>query len=315
MEIRVILMKPDKNFFYAYGTKLIRKISILAWQKASLTNTALFTKQEDTNVSGEAKTGFDQVVNQGVLDFVSERKGEFPLIVVSEETGIETIGNAPEYFMIVDALDGSNNVRQWFTPTPTLCISIAFGSLKSLKMSGNHRAIEFSMHKEIFADRLYFSSVLGSYFQSENEDVRLRTSPRINIDDGCVLGLDLDFLASLSEGLKKIITSNIIARRTGSTIIDLCNVAAGQYDAFISSGKRLKITDFCQPYHLITQAGGYIELKPYIDGVECPHDEYFTYLKQVVGKGKVELLSKMRFDMVAAGTEILGRKLSEILDI
>lgn len=308
-------MKPDKNFYYAYGTKLIRKISILAWQKANITNSPLFTKHEETNVSGELKTGFDQVMNQAVLDFVSERKEEFPLMVVSEETGVESVGNNPQYFMIVDSLDGSNNVRPWYTPTPPLCISLAFGSLMNLKMSGNHRAIEFSMHKEIFADRLYFSSVLGSYFQSENDDVRLRTSPVQNLGQGCILGLDIDFLSTMSEGLVEIISSDIVARRTGSTIMDLCHVASGQYDAFVSAGKRLKITDFCQPYHLITQAGGYIKIKPYIDGVECINDEHYAYLKQVVLEEKVELLRKLRFDLIAAGTDTLGKKLSDILKI
>ncbi len=301
----------DKQFYYRYGRDLIEKINRVAREEMKSPQCSLFFKHEYHNVSGDIPTGFDEVINRTVLDFVHEKKVDFPVILVSEETGVEVIGDNPKHFMLVDPIDGSNNVRPWMTPSPILSVSIAFGKLDNLEIKGNHQALEYTMQKEIFADKWYYSSDEGSYYQSEGEELKLKTSPLTKLEKKSVIGIDLDVQNSTPINQLNLLTSELVLRRAGSSILDLCQVASGQYDAYVSLGKRLKVTDICQPFHLIQRAGGDFQLKVYLNGQTniSLHD---TFLYDIIKTREVSLLKKLKFNVIAAGTPELGTELARL---
>ncbi|QNB46071.1 hypothetical protein BR63_06930 [Thermanaerosceptrum fracticalcis] len=306
-----MVKRVDKHFYFRYGRDLIEKINRVVREEMKSPQCSLFFKHDCLNVSGDVPTGFDEIINRTVLNFVHERKEVFPVILVSEETGVDVIGDNPRHFMLVDPIDGSNNVRPWLTPSPVLSVSIAFGKLADLEITGNHRALEFTMQKEIFADKWYYSSDDCSYYQSEGEELKLRTSPLTKLYKKAVIGIDLDVQSSTPINQLNLLTSELVLRRAGSSILDLCQVASGQYDAYVSLGRRLKVTDVCQPFHLVQCAGGDFQMKVYLNGQTNTglHD---TFLYDIIKTREVSLLNKLKFNVIAAGTPELGRELARL---
>ena len=267
-------------------------------QENYYTAQAKFLKQDNfINVSGDLQKGIDNIVNDKIIDLVKAAK--LPVIIISEETGIIKLHTNPTHFLLLDPIDGSNNVRPWFTPHPNLVISMGFGEIGKLKALGLD-AIDVCIVKEIFSDNTYYSiKDQGAYFQNNFLKYQLRTSKNISLTEAPIIGVDLDKKVEFSADLVSLITGNIIVRRLGSTILDLCQVAAGQYDAYISTGNRLKVTDVCQPYALIKQSGGVIELSAYYQNELFSNNFLYECLSNQ------DLLRDIRFKVIASGSEVL----------
>ncbi|MFZ7102372.1 MAG: inositol monophosphatase family protein [Peptococcaceae bacterium] len=271
-------------------------------------NQAKFLKQYDhVNVSGDLQKGIDEIVNEKIITLIKE--ANIPAVIISEETGIIKLVAEPEYFLLLDPIDGSNNVRPWFTPQPNLVISLGLGLLRDLKNKGLD-AIEISIAGEIFSPNIYYSlKNEGAFFTNNIVKHKLIPALNCNMRHIPVIGLDLDKKDIFSGELQKVVSQKILVRRLGSTILDLCQVASGQYDAYISEGKRLKITDVCQPYALITAAGGFMKVIPYYNGKILRQNFLYDCLENE------KLLNEIRFTIIAAGNEVLLQELQELLKL
>ncbi|NLT95370.1 MAG: hypothetical protein GXW85_07520 [Clostridia bacterium] len=98
-----------------------------------------------------------------------------------------------------------------------------------------------------------------------------------------------------------------MVRRLGSSILDLCQLAAGQYDAYISPGNRLKITDVCQPYALVKEAGGIMEVIPSFKN-EVFYGNFLYECLRDPG-----LLNDIRFKVIAAGNKELLEEIKKYI--
>jgi myo-inositol-1(or 4)-monophosphatase len=260
---------------------------------------AKFLKQYDyINISGDQQKGIDDIVNAKIIDLLKNEG--LPVVIISEETGILSLNNNPTHFLLLDPIDGSNNVRPWFTPCPNLVISLGIGTISELAAKGLD-AIEATITKEIFSPNCYYSvRGKGAFYTNNHMKHRLSASPLKTLE-APVIGLDLDKTIAVDEKIIDLISNKILVRRLGSSILDMCQLAAGQYDAYISWGKRLKVTDVCQPYALVKEAGGSMELIPFYKG------EVFSgnFLNECLNNQS--LLMDIRFKVLAAGTaELLG---------
>jgi myo-inositol-1(or 4)-monophosphatase len=297
-------VEKNQAFFYAYSKDLITRIRALTIREMQKPHCQLYRKKGVLNQAGDEQIGFDDFLNSSILDFICEHQAEFPVVLVSEETGIEVIGKKPQYFLLLDPLDGSNNIRPWYTPEPNISVSLAIGALKNLRVNGDHRAVNFSLQKEIFQGGWYYSTDEGAYFEGHNIKIKLKPSSFEMLGKGSVIGIDLDKQSFMATDLCNLINEEIIVRRLGTSIMDLCQVASGQYDAYLSLGRRLKITDICQPFHLLERAGAYTTIKVYLDGKPCSELEK-TYLQVLLEEKKDKFLKKLRFKVVTAGTKWL----------
>jgi len=267
---------------------------------------AKFLKQDNfINVSGDLQKGIDDIVNEKIIDLI--KAAQLPVIVISEETGIIKLHTNPTHFLLLDPIDGSNNVRPWFTPHPNLVISMGYGEICQLKELGLD-AIDVCIVKEIFSENTYYSiKGQGAFFQNTYLKHQLQTSKVVSLTDGPIIGLDMDKKSEFSADLVSLISRNILVRRLGSTILDLCQVAAGQYDAYISTGNRLKVTDVCQPYALIKQSGGFIELTPYYKGEVFSDNFLYECLSNQ------NLLRDIRFKIIVSSSEQLFQDIKGLL--
>lgn len=264
-----------------------------------------FLKQYDyQNVSGDLQKGIDDIVNAKIIDLL--KAAGLPVIIISEETGIIKLSTTPTHFLLLDPIDGSNNVRPWFTPAPNLVISMGIGMIDQLKTKGLD-AINVSIVKEIFSPNIYYSiGNQGAFYRNNKIKHKLSVST-LKSAKSSIIGLDLDKKDCLEDKLKNLIGEKILIRRLGSTILDLSQVAAGQYDAYLSLGKRLKVTDVCQPYALIKAAGGLMEVIPYYK-----NEPYFeNFLFECLNNQS--LLLDIRFNIIAAGTSELLNELKSVL--
>jgi len=275
-------------------------------QENYYTAQAKFLKQDNfINVSGDLQKGIDDIVNEKIIDLI--KIAQLPVIIISEETGIIKLHNNPTHFLLLDPIDGSNNVRPWFTPHPNLVISMGYGEICQLKEQGLN-AIDVCMVKEIFSENTYYSiKDQGAFFQNTHLKYQLRTSKVISLTEAPIIGIDLDKNIEFSSDLVNLLSQNILVRRLGSTILDLCQVAAGQYDAYISTGNRLKVTDVCQPYALIKQSGGVIELSPYYKREVISNNFLYECLSNQ------DLLKEIRFKVIASGNEQLLQDIKAVV--
>jgi len=261
----------------------------------------LHTYMDKTNVSGDRVSVFDEKVNEKAMDIIKGLKDLHPLLLISEETGVEVIGRGePCYFMILDPVDGSNNIRPFFTPAPNISISLGLGYMEDLLARPNPGALRISVHKEIFADKVYYAvSGQGAFFKEKNLILPIKASPVDALRPKAIIGMDLDNRKDLPKELQMLLCSQIVQRRLGSSHLDFCQVASGQYDAYISDSGRLKVTDICQSYHIVKAAGGIFAYQLLLDG-QAAADYQEGFLLKV--RDDQSLLGRLKFRVVAAGS-------------
>lgn len=293
------------------GQDIFKKATTHLQEKFNTGN--LYEHLEEINRSGDLITAIDKEANTVIRELLDDKKSELPLVLISEETGVEYFGSEPRYFMLLDPVDGSNNVRPFRTPPPFIAMSLGIGTIADLQKHKNPEAISVSVHGDIFSHRMYYAlSGKGAFYQEKNNIFQLKTSPIRSVRQKCIIGIDFDNREQVSPQLKGLLESEIIQRRLGSSILDFCQLAGGQYDAYISESGRLKITDVSQSYHLVKEAGGIFEYQLLLDGEPSPVLEDM-YLQRVLEEE--ELLARIKFRLIAAGTRELQREIKNLLKI
>ncbi|MDN5347410.1 MAG: monophosphatase [Clostridia bacterium] len=271
----------------------------------------LHTRLSAVNPSGDMMTAFDAAVNARIRQILQESQRELPCVLISEETGVEFLHRCPEYFFLLDPVDGSTNIRPYLTPAPHLSMSLGMGYLKDLEAVKTPEAIRVSIHREIFGEQVYYAvSGQGAYIKFGRFHKKIHSSPLESLGERSVIGLDLDECHQLPAGVKALLERGIIQRRLGSSILDFCQVACGQYDAYISPMGRLKITDVCQSYHLVREAGGEFGYELLRNGERDPALAQ-DFLYRVLSEEN--LLKEVRFRLIAAGTARLKEELESLL--
>ncbi|WP_028309244.1 inositol monophosphatase family protein [Desulfitibacter alkalitolerans] len=274
-------------------------------------NIKLHTHFDRVNSSGDKITLFDQEVNERIITILKNLPQIHPLIIISEETGVEVIGSGnPYYFVVLDPVDGSNNIRPFFTPSPNIAMSIAVGYFRDLYERPLTEAIRVSVHREIFGQRVFYGLTgQGAFFTDGSITWPIKASPINSLKEKCIIGIDFDNKNEISHTLQGLVSSHIIQRRLGSSHLDLCQVACGQYDGYISDSARLKVTDVCQSHHLVNEAGGIYAYQIFYKGKAAPqyHGDYLT---KVINNQS--LLRDLRFKVIAAGTHELFEELSPV---
>ena len=100
-----------------------------------------------------------------VEDFSAEKIKK--LVLIGLTLGVKVLGDKGSregVFVIVDSIDGSNNLRPWVTPTPCVSTAVAVGSLGNLKEHPGLGAIDVSVVSEVFHKSQYYAIRGGGAF-------------------------------------------------------------------------------------------------------------------------------------------------------
>ncbi len=245
-----------------------------------------------------------------ILRFLNKNKG-IRIILISEEAGVLEFGDKKAkkgYFMIMDPLDGSNNLRPWKTPSPFVSISLAIGSLSILEKKDNFESIEFGLVRDIFNNRLYYAEKgKGAYVEGFG---KIKSSPENDVKKSIVsidLDLQSDEYKKMYFDLRELMENRRYRRRSGSSILDFMKVACGEYDAFVTLGGRMKLYDLAAAKLIIKESGGVFEFV----------SEKLSYciIKKLISSKDKTLLKTVKFKVIASGNQKLEEKIKSYLII
>jgi myo-inositol-1(or 4)-monophosphatase len=199
-----------------------------------------------------------KIGRKGPNDFVSEvdRVAESTIInilleaypghaILAEESGREHGAQHSEYLWIIDPLDGTTNFLHGF---PVYAVSIALAHRNVVQ-----QAVVYDPTRN---DLFYASKGRGAFMN----DRRLRVSKRLKLSDS-LIGTGFPFrqgdnFKRYMKMFEAVMQSCAGLRRPGAAALDLCYVAAGQYDGFFETG--LSPWDIAAGSLMITEAGGLI---------------------------------------------------------
>lgn len=249
----------------------------------------------------------EQIVKELINGFLEVNNG-YQIILITEETGLLAFGdtNAKNgFFIILDPLDGSNNLRPWKTPSPFVSISLAMGSLETLETNDNFAAIEIGVVRDIFNNRTYFAKKGQGAFVEEFGEIH--ASPLTDISES-IIGIDFDKqqqeFDELYKKLEGIMRVKKNQRRLGTSVLDMAKVACGEYDAYFSVANRMKIHDVAAIQLIINEAGGVFEFLEYAPK-EC-------LIKQIINSKDNSLIETNRFNIHTSGNVTLHEQLREV---
>jgi myo-inositol-1(or 4)-monophosphatase len=215
-------------------------------------------EQVATNPKGEATRGFDAESERIALEVAKRELGSFHAL--SEEAGEIDIGYEPQWTLVLDPCDGSNNFRRGIRS-----VGFAVGALP-VGASLDPDNVTYAICGDIFTGTLY-SAARGQGATVDGGPCRTSSVRTLR---QAMLGVNIgrarspSFISALDEAtiglsarqLWRVISNASTIRRTGATVLDLCYVAQGAYDGYVDLRERLTPENFLAPSLILTEAGG-----------------------------------------------------------
>ena len=302
--------QPDANA----RMELIQQIvSTVAAELRSLSlNKPLGAKTGAIGCGGDETKTADQRAEEIIAEVITRCVAANPgerIVVIAEESGVRTFGDPTStsgHILVIDPLDGSNNLRPWKTPSPAVAVSVAEASLANIGKKKNFELFDSAAVVDVFNNRTYLAKrSAGATVDSFGP---IHSSPQLELDDA-IIGVDLDCMGTtyeeLQQRLKSVLPRTKCQRRLGSSILDFLKVASGEYDSFVSLTSRMKLYDLAAAGLIVREAGGIFEIVG-----ETPD---FCLVTRLAETGDNSLLNKHRFSVIASGNPELHLRIKQLL--
>ncbi|GAC1448904.1 MAG: bifunctional fructose-bisphosphatase/inositol-phosphate phosphatase [Ktedonobacterales bacterium] len=215
------------------------------------------------NPKGDMTRAFDAEAERLALETAAVHLGAFRAF--SEEQGELVVGSAPRWTLVIDPCDGSNNFRRGVRAT-----GFAVAALPAAAPLDPDR-VEYAVCGDIFTGSVYAAARgRGATLDGRpcsTSAVRELRRAMVGINIGRVSqpsasahgvsprqdeGGDLPLPGQIWGLMSAIAT----ARRIGATVLDLCYVAQGAFEAYVDLRRRLTPENFMAPSLIIREAGG-----------------------------------------------------------
>ena len=216
-----------------------------------------------TNPKGEMTRAFDAEAERLALAVAEARLGAFRAF--SEEQGELIVGVAPRWTLVIDPCDGSNNFRRGVRAA-----GFAVAALPADAPLDPDR-VEYAVCGDIFTGSLYAAARgRGATLDGapcHSSAVRELRRAMVSINIGRMPRPGARNLAGspredeggelpLPEQVWRLMGAISTARRIGATVLDLCYVAQGAFEAYVDLRRRLTPENFMAPALIIREAGG-----------------------------------------------------------
>jgi fructose-1,6-bisphosphatase/inositol monophosphatase family enzyme len=225
---------------------------------------------------GGDKTLFlDDLIEKLIINELQSSGKSFKII--TEELGIKTFGEKPEVVVVVDPIDGSNNMRFGL---PIVSTSIAIGD-STETMEG----VGVGYVRNLITGDYYHATKDKGAFKNDNK-IRV-TKERTE----CVL---VDVIKNRKENFRRLIDFGInfpFVRMLGSGCLGVCFVAEGAVDGYLwMNGKRT--IDGAAVQLILKEAGGVMKT---IDGTDFFDLKVeFDFDTTVISASDLEIYEKIR---------------------
>lgn len=189
---------------------------------------------------GTPSTRIDLAAEEAIIE-VLKADGR-SIRILSEEVGELILGDAPEFTVVLDPLDGTYNSSVGI-PFYSVSLAIASHDLLDLRF-GFVRNL--ALHEEYYAEK-----GKGAYLNGK----KIKTSMNSNLRELCV---SVYGYRQNVERTRKIYKNVRRVRLFGSVALELCYVASGRLDAFVDVRKALRVTDVAAGQVILAEAGGFV---------------------------------------------------------
>lgn len=169
--------------------------------------------------------------------------------IITEERPSFTTDPQPGYRIVIDPVDGSNNVSRGIM---TAAVAMA---VLPIDAPITPEQVQWAFVGELFS---------GTVYQAQRGNGAFRNGRRCKVSETqrlaeCVLGMNFD--GRDLDKLNRLLVQKPVpgkVRRTGSSAMDIVYVASGAYDAFIDIGNILTAESFLASLSIVLEAGGII---------------------------------------------------------
>jgi myo-inositol-1(or 4)-monophosphatase len=162
--------------------------------------------------------------------------------IISEELGENILGDAPEFSIVIDPLDGTYNSSVGI-PFYSLSIAITSLDLSDLKFG---YVSNLALPEEYYAE-----AGKGAYLNGQ----KVKTSLNSELKQLCV---GVYGYRQNVERTRRIYKNVRRVRLLGSVALELCYVASGRLDALVDVRRALRVTDIAAGQLILTEAGGLV---------------------------------------------------------
>ncbi|GAC1350475.1 MAG: bifunctional fructose-bisphosphatase/inositol-phosphate phosphatase [Ktedonobacteraceae bacterium] len=190
---------------------------------------------------------FDRETEDIIISGLIESGHSFEIITEERETF--TTSSKPQYRIVIDPVDGSNNATRGIM---TAAVALA---VLPIDAPISPEQVQWALVGELFSGTVYQAQRGGGAFRNGR---RCQVSGTNRIEDSIVGinfdGRDLQTLSKLI--LQKPAIGKV--RRTGSSAMDVVYVASGAYDAFVDIGDVITAESFLASSSIVLEAGGLV---------------------------------------------------------
>jgi myo-inositol-1(or 4)-monophosphatase len=227
------------------------------------------------NAKGDQVKWFDLAADQAVCAYL-ERHFPSPVRLLSEEGAPRDFGvGEPEWIMVLDPVDGSENFARGLNPAAMAIALIPAGLRVALE------TVELALVGDLYSDHIWHAARgKGAFSQGK----RLHASSVTRLDQAiisCDLGRTI-----IQPPLIHLLAQAHGVRAFGSATTVLARVADGSLDAHLDLRDRLTPENFLAPALIITEAGGLITDA---EGANLPPIQSLTECYSVVAAGALAL--------------------------
>jgi fructose-1,6-bisphosphatase/inositol monophosphatase family enzyme len=199
------------------------------------------------NAKGDQVKWFDLAADRAVCTYL-EQHFPCPVKLLSEEGEPRNFGvGEPEWTMILDPVDGSENFARGLAPTATAIALIPAGQPVAID------TVEYALVGDLYTGRVW-QAARGQGGTVDGQLLHPRAATQI---EQAFISCDLNHVL-IQPSLARLLAQARAVRAFGSATLVLARVADGSLDAHLDWRNDLTPENFIAPALLITEMGGLI---------------------------------------------------------
>jgi myo-inositol-1(or 4)-monophosphatase len=229
---------------------------------------------------GDKTSLIDVIAEKAVIRYL--RQNEITCVFFGEENGIKKIGKKPDFYIIVDAVDGTTNSLRGIK---FVSASLAISKTKCFD------SLESSVVINLYDGSIYEAERgKGAYYRNK----RIHTSNIQELQES-IISIDISGVPERVESVIPIMKKSKYIRSLGSAALEICHVASGKIEAYVDIRNKLRTVDIAAGMLILKEAGGTV--------LQLDGKEFIDNL----------LVSKKRFSIItAANNYIYNQVISSI---
>ena len=204
-------------------------------------------RRMDRGFFGDISLAADLEAERIIVETLMQELGS-RVMVVAEERGIIKDRESYDYVVVIDPIDGSNNVSAGI-PFYSGAIAIAEGE--------KYPDIVAAAAIDYITGDFYSATLDKGTLKNWKEKLTIRSDVK-HVDDAYV-SLDPRIFKKAPEAALRVLQRAKNIRFFGSSVLEILYVVLGRINAFIAFPKIMRVVDIAAPLFIYSMAGGVVQ--------------------------------------------------------